>query len=161
MSHSEILKNMRVRTGPVIGFFVLSGQKLTAENTVLEAFGIFENMAGLSALPVVGKNRVLGVLSRDRIENIPSIVGILSGKASTIMNKEYFGAEFDEMACDVLIRVRERGEANIPGGLIVVKKKNSYAGFTSVEELSGRLSALLKQRSPAERSKKQAGGVLC
>ncbi|GEM_PF-6389477 len=161
MSHSEILKNMRARTGPVIGFFILSDQRLASGNTILEAFGIFENITGLSGLPVVGKNRVLGVLSREKIDNIPSIVGILSGKASTVMDKDYFGAEFDEMACDVLIRVRERGEANIPGGLIVVKKKKFYAGFTSVEELSKRMSALLKQRSPAERSKKQAGGVLC
>ena len=77
------------------------------------------------------------------------------------MEKDYFRAEFDELACDVLLRLRALGETKIPGGLIVVNKINAYAGFTSVEEFSRRMFALLKQRSPAERSKKQAGGVLC
>jgi len=161
MTHSETLENMRARTGPVIGFFILSDQKLASSNTILEAFGIFENKSGLSGLPLVAKTRVLGVLSREIIENIPSIVGILSEKAETVMEKDYFRAEFDELACDVLLRLRALGETKIPGGLIVVNKNNAYAGFTSVEEFSRRMFALLKQRSPAERSKKQAGGVLC
>ncbi len=161
MPNLEILRNMRSRTGPVIGFFIVSSLKLAPADTVLDAFTLLENKPRIQGLPIAAGKKVSGVLSREKIDNIPSIVGILSEKVSVLMEKDYFSAEFDELACDVLIRIKEREETSLPGGLIIVNKKKAYAGFTSVVELSGRMSALLKQRSPAERSKKQAGGVLC
>jgi len=140
--YREILRRRSLQMKSKIGNFAVMTPHLEESMDIKEAIKILKD-SGLFALPVIEKERIVGILSEtDIVAHIKDIIKADSVKHIAIMSTEPITVEEDEDLESATEKVRGLNESEIP----VVKKNGKLSGMLRVEEYTMNVLLAEKQK---------------
>ena len=140
--YREILRRRSLQMKSKIGNFAIMTPHLEKDMDVLEAVKILRD-SGLFALPVIEKEKIVGILSEtDIVAHIRDIIRADSVKNIAIMSTDPVTVEEDEDLESATEKVRGLNESEIP----VVKKNGKLSGLLRIEEYTMNVILAEKQK---------------
>lgn len=140
--YREILRRRSLQMKSKIGNFAVMTPHLEKSMEIRDAIKILRD-SGLFALPVIEKEKIVGILSEtDIVANIKDIIKADSVKNIAVMSTEPITVEDDEDFESATEKVRGLNESEIP----VVKKNGKLSGILRVEEYTMNMILAEKQK---------------
>lgn len=132
LSYREILRRRSIRSNSKVETFMIKTAKLTPNTEIKTAIKLLRN-SGLSALPVVEKGMLSGILSRtDILKNFSEVVPHEEISCAEVMSTDPVVILEDEPINRALEKFRSLDETEMP----VVSNSGKYLGVLRADQLS-------------------------